>query len=151
MRNYVGVKTRCGTVHDRVVADAGPCPLLALFTEKLPAYGGEMELSKLEEITAEAAGMSCHDEQQVLSTDPGVDDAAAYAVEQLSQQSNSLFPFVLKEVVSATSKRSASNDEVTHHLKLKLKQGDMPEQTFEVEVAHSSNAFFLRNSQVAAN
>lgn len=33
--------------------------------EKLPCYGGEMELSSLEEISADAAGASCHMEQQV--------------------------------------------------------------------------------------
>lgn len=35
---------------------------------------------------------------QVPGTNPEVEDAAAYAVEQLSQQSNSLYPFTLRKV-----------------------------------------------------
>ncbi|GAB4816453.1 hypothetical protein N2152v2_003499 [Parachlorella kessleri] len=117
--------------------------------EKLPCYGGEMELKELGEVSAEEAGVDSHKEQQVAETNPEVEGAAAYAVEQLSQQSNSLFPFTLKKIVTASTKKSSENSgEVTYHLKLNLQQGSMPEQTFEVEVAHSSNAYHLRSSQM---
>ena len=42
-----------------------PPAAAALFTEKLPCYGGEMELKELGEVSAEEAGVDGHKEQQV--------------------------------------------------------------------------------------
>lgn len=112
---------------------------------KLPAYGGAFEVTKLDEISAQAAGAV--DEE--APGDPSVDSVAAYAVQQLSQQSNSLFPFQLKEVVSA-SKTYGDNGEkegCVHHLKLRVSQGSMPEQVFEVEVVESPHGHALKSSK----
>lgn len=90
---------------------------------------------------------------------PEVDDAAAYAVQQLSSQSNSLFPFSLKkvrcafclrqfdlmrslelrqrawlQVLSAKVARSDAGG-ITHHLKLQLSHGTMPDSVYEVGTA----------------
>ena len=51
-----------------LVPRPAPAALRALHAEKLPAYGGAMELSGLKEISPEAAGVSCHTEQQVGSS-----------------------------------------------------------------------------------
>lgn len=112
---------------------------------KLPAYGGAFEVTKLDEISAADAGAV--DEE--APGDPNVDAVAAYAVQQLSQQSNSLFPFQLKEVLSA-SKTHGSNGEkegCTHSLKLRVSQGNMPAQEFEVEVVESPHGQTLKSSK----
>lgn len=62
---------------------------------------------------------------QVSTTDSEVTQAASFAAEQLSSQSNSLLPFEVKEVLSARSKVAAGK---VFELKLKLSQGDLPEQ-----------------------
>ncbi len=79
-----------------------------------------------------------------------VDAASSYAVEQLSQQSNSLFPFQLIKVFSAT-KTPGSNGEkevVTHHLRLRVAQGSMPDQEFEVEVVEAPHGHVLKSSKL---
>lgn len=80
------------------------------------------------------------------TANPEVDDAAGYAVQQLTAQSNSLHPFTLKKVLSA--KAQASEEGVTHLLKLRVGQGNMPDQLYEVEVASSPRAFHLRSSKM---
>lgn len=67
---------------------------------------------------------------QVSTTDSEVAQAANFAAEQLSQQSNSLAPFEVKEVLSARSKVVSGK---AFELKLKLSQGNLPEQIFQVE------------------
>lgn len=81
--------------------------------------------------------------------DPEVDAAAAYAVQQLSQQSNSLFPFQLKEVISASTTPGSNGSEgVTHHLRLRVSQGSMPDQEFEVEVGEAPHGHVLKSSKL---
>lgn len=70
---------------------------------------------------------------QVSTTDSEVTSAAKFAAEQLSSQSNSLSPFEVKEVLSAKSKVVNGK---SYELKLKLSQGNMPEQIFQVGLAH---------------
>lgn len=113
---------------------------------KLPAHGGAVEVTKLEKISATAAG--------VVNTeggnDPEVDAAASYAVQQLSQQSNSLFPFQLKKVISATKTPGSNGDKegVTHHMRLRVAQGSMPDQEFEVDVVEAPHGHVLKSSKL---
>ena len=66
---------------------------------------------------------------QVSTTDSEVTSAAKFAAEQLSSQSNSLSPFEVKEVLSARTKVVSGK---SYELKLKLSQGNMPEQIYQV-------------------
>jgi len=65
----------------------------------------------------------------VSSTDSEVTQAADFAAEQLSQQSNSLAPFKVEEVLSARSKVVSGK---SFELKLKLSQGSTPAQIMQV-------------------
>ena len=80
-----------------------------------------------------AIGISAHayHVQQVSSTDTEVTQAADFAAEQLSQQSNSLAPLKVAEVLSARSKVVNGK---TFELKLKLSQGSTSEQIVQVKV-----------------
>jgi hypothetical protein len=125
---------------------------------KLPAHGGAIEVTKLEEISAAAAGAAGGAEG---TDNPEVDAAAAYAVQQLSAQSNSLFPFQLQKVIAASKTPGTANgaggsgggggesdkEGQTHHLKLLVRQGSMPDQTFEVDVAEAPHGHVLKNSK----
>ena len=62
------------------------------------------------------------------TTDAEVASAAKFAAEQLSSQSNSLYPFEVKEVLSARSKVVSGK---SYELKLKLSQGKA-EQIYQV-------------------
>lgn len=66
---------------------------------------------------------------QVSTTDSEVAQAASFAAQQLSLQSNSLSPLEVKEVLSARSKVAAGK---VFELKLKLAQGNLPEQIVQV-------------------
>lgn len=66
---------------------------------------------------------------QVSSTASEVTQAANFAAEQLSSQSNSLSPFKVEEVLSARSKVVNGK---SFELKLKLSQGNLPEQIIQV-------------------
>lgn len=121
---------------------------------KLPAHGGGCEVTKLEEVSAAAAGAAGGAEG---TDDPEVDAAAAYAVQQLSAQSNSLFPFQLAKVLAADKTPGTADggdggdasgkEGQTHHLKLLVRQGSMPEQTFEVDVAEAPHGHVLKSSK----
>eukprot|EP00890_Picochlorum_soloecismus_P000726 jgi/Picsp_1/1654/NSC_05128-R1_cysteine proteinase inhibitor len=106
--------------------------------EKLPAYGGGFEVTKMDRISAKEAGVV---EQESID-DPDADLAVSYALEQLSQQSNSLFPFQLKKLVFA---EKSKNDEenVVHHMILRVSQGDMADQTVDVEVENREDHGFV--------
>ena len=69
------------------------------------------------------------------STDSEVTQAADFAAEQLSQQSNSLSALKVEEVLSARSKVVNGK---SFELKLKLSQGNLPEQIMQVAAALSS-------------
>ena len=73
---------------------------------------------------------------QVSTTDSEVTQAASFAAQQLSSQSNSLSPFEVKEVLSARSKVAAGK---VFELKLKLSQGNLPEQIVQVSVCVLTN------------
>ena len=66
---------------------------------------------------------------QVSTTDSEVTQAANFAAEQLSQQSNSLSSYKGEEVLSARSKVVSGK---AFELKLKLSQGNLPEQIVQV-------------------
>ncbi|KAI3424395.1 hypothetical protein D9Q98_009948 [Chlorella vulgaris] len=114
---------------------------------KLPAHGGAMELTSLDEISAAQAGVSGGAADECPGA-PEVDDAAAYAVQQISSQSNSLFPYTLKKVLSAKVQKCGEGG-VTHQLKLQLSHGSMPDSIYEVEVANPGGSFQLKSSQQA--
>lgn len=110
--------------------------------EKLPAYGGGFEVTKMDKISAKDAGVV---EQESID-DPDADLAASYALEQLSQQSNSLFPFQLKKLVFAEKSKN-DEDNVVHHMILRVSQGDMAEQTVDIVVENKADhGFVLSNS-----
>lgn len=73
---------------------------------------------------------------QVSTTDSEVAQAASFAAEQLSSQSISLSPFEVKEVLSARSKVAAGK---VFELKLKLSQGNLPEQIVQASPHVLSN------------
>lgn len=77
-----------------------------------------------------------------FENNPEVDDAAGFAVQQLSAQSNSLSPFTLKRVLSAHAE--PHEEGVLHKLKLRVGQGAMPDQDFEVEVASTPRSHHLK-------
>ena len=64
--------------------------------------GAKAEGQKDEQDASE--DVSKEGDKDEFSENPEVDDAAAYAVQQLSAQSNSLFPFTLKKVGGATGR-----------------------------------------------
>lgn len=68
---------------------------------------------------------------QVSTTDSEVTQAAQFAAEQLTSQSNSLSPFEVREVLSARSKVAAGK---VFELKLKLSQGNLPEQIVQASL-----------------
>lgn len=70
-----------------------------------------------------------HVHVQISTTDPEVTSAAKFAAEQLSSESNSLSPFEVKEVLSARTKVVSGK---AYELKLKLSQGNLPEQIYQV-------------------
>ena len=72
---------------------------------------------------------------QVSTTDSEVAQAASFAAQQLSLQSNSLSSFEVKEVLSARSKVAAGK---VFELKLKLSQGNLPEQIVQASPLSSA-------------
>ncbi|KAF3448750.1 hypothetical protein FNV43_RR09463 [Rhamnella rubrinervis] len=71
----------------------------------------------------------------VPANDPQVQDAANHAVQTLQQRSNSLFPYVLQEVVHA--KAEVIDDFAKIEMLLKVKRGDK-EEKLKVEVHKNS-------------
>ncbi|PSC74539.1 DUF427-domain-containing protein isoform A [Micractinium conductrix] len=71
--------------------------------QRLPHEGGKLEVTTLNELSPEQA-RACTGQAaepaaggaDEFTQNPEVDDAAGYAVQQLSEQSNSLFPYTLK-------------------------------------------------------
>jgi len=95
-------------------------------------------------ISAQEAGVVEHEEID----DPEVDAAASYALQQLSQASNSLFPFQLKELVSATKTHGTENSksDVVHHMKMRIAAGNMADQIVEVDVVDSAHGHSMLRS-----
>jgi flavin-binding protein dodecin len=89
---------------------------------------------KTEESHERGSGALLGGYREVSSSDPEVTEAARYAAEQLSQQSNSLYPFEVLEVLEAKEKIVAGKQ---YDMKLKLKQGNLPESIVQVEVVRS--------------
>nr|QOL01237.1 putative extracellular protein TR9_044 [Trebouxia lynnae] len=89
---------------------------------------------KTEESSERHSGALLGGYREVSTTDSEVSQAADFAAEQLSSQSNSLSPLKVEEVLSARSKVAAGK---VFELKMKLSQGNMPEQIMQVEVSRS--------------
>ena len=89
-----------------------------------------------------ALGISAHayHVQQVSSTDTEVTQAADFAAEQLSQQSNSLAPLKVAEVLSARSKVVNGK---TFELKLKLSQGSTSDKIVQVKVVLNCSLVYV--------
>jgi len=100
--------------------------------QKLPAYGGGFEVTSIKPVDSRAAS----DVESV--SDPGVDAALSFALEMLSQQSNSLAPFQLKELVRA-SKTEGNGGAVVHHFIMNVGQGNMADQRVKVDVESSTS------------
>ncbi|KAK2077127.1 hypothetical protein QBZ16_004761 [Prototheca wickerhamii] len=103
--------------------------------EALPHEGGNFKLTDIKSLK----------DLRKVSSSQFADDAAAYAVQQLSSQSNSLYPFSLKEILEAQEEKEGEN--TVHKLKLKVEHGTMPDQVFEVEVVDQPKGYQLRSSQ----
>ncbi|CAL8464567.1 g4102 [Coccomyxa elongata] len=87
--------------------------------------------------------------KEVSTDDDEVLEAANFAAEQLSQRSNSLYPFKVKEVLQAKTK--VANGRV-FDMAIKLSQGDLPDQIMKVEVSRDlKNTFLLQNSSPATS
>ncbi|XP_031279419.1 cysteine proteinase inhibitor 12 [Pistacia vera] len=80
--------------------------------------------------------------QEVPAHDPVVQDAANHAVQTIQQRSNSLFPFVLQEIVHA--KAEVVEDFAKFNMLLKVKRGDK-EEKFKVEVHKKTAGTFHLN------
>jgi hypothetical protein len=78
----------------------------------------------------------------VPAHDPQVQDAANHAIHTLQQRSNSLFPYVLQEVVHA--KAEVIDDLAKIVMLLKVKRGDK-EEKLKVEVHKNKEGNFLVN------
>ncbi|KAL3134694.1 hypothetical protein ABBQ32_007698 [Trebouxia sp. C0010 RCD-2024] len=99
---------------------------------------------KTEESSERQSGALLGGFREVSTTDSEVTQAAHFVAEQLTSQSNSLSPFEVKEVLSARSKVAAGK---VFELKLKLSQGNLPEQIVQVEVNRSlQNELTLESS-----
>ncbi|DBA73532.1 TPA: hypothetical protein ACH3X1_011552 [Trebouxia sp. C0004] len=96
--------------------------------------GNEAAQRKTEESSERSSGALLGGYREVSSTDSEVTQAADFAAEQLSQQSNSLSAYKVEEVLSARSKVVNGK---SFELKLKLSQGNLPEQIMQVEVNRS--------------
>ncbi|KAK9904803.1 hypothetical protein WJX75_002797 [Coccomyxa subellipsoidea] len=87
--------------------------------------------------------------KEVSTDDDEVMDAAKFAAEQLSQRSNSLYPFKVKEVLQAKTK--VANGRI-FDLAIKLSQGDLPDQIMKVEVSRDlKNTYLLTSSSPATS
>lgn len=83
--------------------------------------------------------------KEVEPADDEVTEAAEFATKQLNEQSNSLLPFELKEVLQARTK--VTNGKV-FELKLSLAQGKQADKVYQVEVARSlQNQFTIQSSK----
>ncbi|KAL3147048.1 hypothetical protein ABBQ38_015010 [Trebouxia sp. C0009 RCD-2024] len=86
---------------------------------------------KTEESSERHSGALLGGYREVSTTDSEVTQAAQFAAEQLTSQSNSLSPFEVREVLSARSKVAAGK---VFELKLKLSQGNLPEQIVQASL-----------------
>ncbi|KAL9263466.1 Cysteine proteinase inhibitor 6-like protein [Drosera capensis] len=78
--------------------------------------------------------------REVPTRDPGVQDAADQAVKTITRMSNSIFPYLLLEILQA--KAEVFRDYVKYNLLLKLKR-DVHEEKFEVEVQKTLTGKFV--------
>jgi hypothetical protein len=113
--------------------------------EPLPQLNEPLQLQKSQKM---ADKKMLGGAKELSASDPDVVAAAKFATEQLSQQSNSLLPFELKEVVSAHSRVVNG---VIYDLELKLAQGKR-EENYKVEVVRSpGEEHTLKSSTKAAS
>ena len=108
--------------------------------QKLPAYGGSFSVTSCEDVSGEELEGTRMDGDAEALEDPEVDAAVSFALEALSQQSNSLAPFELREMIQA-SKSEGGN----HTIVMKVAQGGMAEHTVEVTVRDHDHGFVLSN------
>ncbi|KAH7536616.1 hypothetical protein FEM48_Zijuj03G0003600 [Ziziphus jujuba var. spinosa] len=80
--------------------------------------------------------------KSVPAHDPQVQDAANHAINTLQQRSNSLFPYVLQEVVHA--KAEVIDDSAKFDILLKVKRGDK-EEKYKAEVHKNIEGNFHLN------
>ncbi|CAK0787550.1 hypothetical protein CVIRNUC_010771 [Coccomyxa viridis] len=126
-----------------------------------PLGGQEMKLTSSRTPSPDEAAQSAeqHSERmsggllggykEVSTSDQEVTEAANFAAEQLSQRSNSLYPFKVKEVLQAKTK--VANGKV-FDLAVKLSQGDMQDQIMQVEVSRDlKNTMLLQKSTPASS
>ncbi|ESR45608.1 hypothetical protein CICLE_v10002346mg [Citrus x clementina] len=86
----------------------------------------------------------CPGWQAVPVHDPQVQDAANHAIQTIQQRSNSLFPYVLQEIVHA--KAEVIEDFAKFAMLLKVKRGEK-EEKLNVEVHKKEGTFHLNQMQ----
>lgn len=111
--------------------------------QQLPAYGGSFSLTSCEKLPCNVSA----EEHQVPHgergdaeglEDPELDAAVSFALQALSEQSNSLAPFQLKKLVKASKGVGG-----VHEIVMVVGQGCMAEHTVEVVVTASDHGFVL--------
>lgn len=129
----------CGTnwkVTVKCLKEGRVCRLVVW--QKLPAYGGCFTVTScedVEDVGEEGEGVQGDAEGM---EDPELDAAVSFALEALSQQSNSLAPFELREMVKASKGAGG-----VHDIVMRVGQGCMAEHTVEVEVTQSDHGYVM--------
>jgi hypothetical protein len=108
--------------------------------QKLPAYGGNFVVTSCEDIVGEAIEEKKVEGDAEGLEDPELDAAVSFALEALSNQSNSLAPFELREMIKASKGQGGAHD-----ILMKVAQGGMASHTVEVTVTEQDHGFVLSN------
>lgn len=108
--------------------------------QKLPAYGGNFVVTSCEDVVGELDKEKQVEGDAEGLEDPELDAAVAFALEALSNQSNSLAPFELREMIKASKGQGGA-----HNILMKVAQGGMAEHTVEVTVVNQDHGFVLSN------
>ena len=132
----------CGTnwkVTVKCVKEKRVCRLVVW--QKLPAYGGCFTVTSCEDVedVGEEATQGVQGEAEGME-DPELDAAVSFALEALSQQSNSLAPFELREMVKASKGAGG-----VHDIVMRVGQGGMAEHTVEVQVTQRDHGYVMSN------
>lgn len=120
--------------------------------QRLPVYGGTFTVTSSERVPPSSEDVPPSSEdvsgKDAIGSgdaedmeDPELDAAVSFALQALSQQSNSLAPFQLQKLINA-SKRGGSGAPV-HDIRMKVVQGCMAEHTVDVSVTESEHGFVL--------
>lgn len=114
--------------------------------ERLPHEGGKMELTDLSETTdVKTHGLA---PKELSTQSEQVKEAATFAIQQLSAQSNSLLPLQLIDIESAYEMEGETPDALYYKLKLKARIGESATSVYETDVEIAPHGGKLLKSQV---